>query len=56
MGHRKKAMHLGAKVVTLSGPDGYIYDEAGVSSSEEKINYLVEMRNSGRNRVKDYAD
>ena len=52
----KKAMHLGAKVVTLSGPDGYIYDEAGVSSSEEKINYLVEMRNSGRNRVKDYAD
>ena len=52
----KKAMHLGAKVVTLSGPDGYIYDEAGISSSEEKINYLVEMRNSGRNRVKDYAD
>ena len=52
----KKAMHLGAKVVTLSGPDGYVYDEAGVSSSEEKINYLVEMRNSGRNRVKDYAD
>ena len=45
----KKAMHLGAKVVTLSGPDGYIYDPDGVSSSEE-------MRNSGRNKVKDYAD
>ena len=52
----KKALHLGAKVVTLSGPDGYIYDEAGVSSSEEKVNYLLEMRASGRNRVQDYAD
>ncbi len=52
----KKAMHLGAKVVTLSGPDGYIYDPEGVSSSEEKVNYLLEMRASGRNRVQDYAD
>ncbi|MCI9057540.1 MAG: NADP-specific glutamate dehydrogenase, partial [Oscillospiraceae bacterium] len=52
----KKAMHLGAKVVTLSGPDGYIYDPDGVSTSEEKVNYLLEMRNSGRNKVKDYAD
>ncbi|MBE7001993.1 MAG: NADP-specific glutamate dehydrogenase [Ruminococcaceae bacterium] len=52
----KKAMQLGAKVVTLSGPDGYIYDPDGVSSSEEKVNYMLEMRNSGRNRVQDYAD
>lgn len=52
----KKALHLGAKVVTLSGPDGYVYDPAGVSSCEEKVDYLVEMRNSGRNLVKDYAD
>jgi glutamate dehydrogenase (NADP+) len=52
----KKAMHLGAKVVTISGPDGYVYDPAGVSSSQEKIDYLVTMRNSGRNVVKDYAD
>ncbi|MCI8714547.1 MAG: NADP-specific glutamate dehydrogenase, partial [Oscillospiraceae bacterium] len=52
----KKAHHLGAKVVTLSGPDGYIYDPDGVSSSMEKVDYLVEMRNSGRNKVKDYAD
>ena len=52
----KKANHLGAKVVTLSGPDGYIYDPEGVSSSMEKVDYLVEMRNSGRNKVKDYAD
>jgi len=52
----KKAMHLGAKVVTISGPDGYVYDPAGISSSQEKIDYLVTMRNSGRNVVKDYAD
>ena len=51
-----KATELGAKVVTISGPDGYIYDEEGVSSSEEKVNYLLEMRASGRNRVQDYAD
>ena len=52
----KKAMHLGAKVITLSGPDGYIYDEEGVSSSPEKVDYLLTMRSSGRNRVQDYAD
>ena len=51
----KKAMHLGAKVITLSGPDGYIYDPEGVCT-EEKVNYLLEMRASGRNKVKDYAD
>ena len=51
----KKAAELGAKVVTLSGPDGYIYDPDGVVT-EEKINYLLEMRSSGRNRVQDYAD
>jgi len=51
----KKAMHLGAKVVTLSGPDGYIYDPDGVST-EEKVEYLLTMRSSGRNKVKDYAD
>ena len=51
----KKATELGAKVVTLSGPDGYIYDPDGVAT-KEKIDYLVEMRASGRNKVKDYAD
>ena len=50
-----KAMQLGAKVVTLSGPDGYIYDKDGVST-QEKVDYLLEMRNSGRNKVQDYAD
>ena len=51
----KKATELGAKVVTLSGPDGYVYDPDGVTTPE-KIAYLVEMRNSGRNRVQDYAE
>ena len=51
----KKAAELGAKVVTLSGPDGYIYDPDGVSTPE-KIAYLVTMRNSGRDKVQDYAD
>jgi glutamate dehydrogenase (NADP+) len=49
-----KVTELGGKVVTLSGPDGYIYDEDGVSG--EKIDYLLEMRASNRDSVKDYAD
>lgn len=51
----KKITELGGKVVTLSGPDGYIYDPEGVNTPE-KINYLVTMRNSGRDKVQDYAD
>lgn len=51
----KKVRDLGGKVVTLSGPDGYIYDADGVTT-DEKIEYLLEMRNSGRDKVKDYAD
>ncbi|MBQ6579336.1 MAG: NADP-specific glutamate dehydrogenase, partial [Oscillospiraceae bacterium] len=51
----KKITELGGKVVTISGPDGYIYDENGVST-EEKINFMLEMRASGRNKVQDYAD
>lgn len=53
-GVAKKVAELGGKVVTLSGPDGYIYDPSGVNG--EKIDYLLEMRNSGRDRVQDYAD
>ena len=51
----KKVTELGGKVVTLSGPDGYIYDPDGIVT-EEKINYLLEMRSSGRDKVQDYAD
>ncbi|MBQ8719448.1 MAG: NADP-specific glutamate dehydrogenase [Clostridia bacterium] len=51
----KKVNELGGKVVTISGPDGYIYDPDGIST-EEKVNYMLEMRASCRNRVEDYAD
>ncbi len=51
----KKITELGGKVVTISGPDGYIYDEDGVNTPE-KIDYMLEMRASCRNRVEDYAD
>ncbi|EYE88395.1 glutamate dehydrogenase [Fervidicella metallireducens AeB] len=51
----KKVADLGGKVVTLSGPDGYIYDPDGVTG--EKIDYLVEMLRENKGaRVKDYAD
>ena len=53
-GAATKLTELGGKVVTVSGPDGYIYDEDGVKG--EKIDYLVTMRNSGRDKVQDYAD
>ena len=51
----KKVNELGGKVVTISGPDGYIYDPDGISTPE-KIDYMLEMRASCRNRVQDYAD
>ena len=51
----KKITELGGKVVTISGPDGYIYDADGVAT-EEKINFMLEMRASGRDKVKEYAD
>ena len=51
----KKVTELRGKVVTISGPDGYVYDEDGINT-EEKINYMLEMRASCRNKVQDYAD
>ncbi len=51
----KKIAELGGKVVTISGPDGYIYDEDGIVT-DEKINFMLEMRSSGHDKVKDYAD
>ncbi len=53
-GAAQKATQLGARVVTLSGPDGFVYDEAGVRG--EKIEYMLEMRSSSHDRVQDYAD
>ena len=53
-GAAKKATEMGAKVVTLSGPDGYIYDPNGVSG--EKIDYMLELRLSGEDIVAPYAE
>jgi glutamate dehydrogenase (NADP+) len=53
-GAAKKATELGGKVVTLSGPDGYIYDPAGLNA--EKIEYMLELRASGNDIVAPYAD
>ena len=50
----RKATQLGGKVVTLSGPDGFVYDKDGIRG--EKIEYMLEMRSSARDCVKDYAD
>ena len=53
-GVAKKLEQLGGKVIAISGPDGYVYDPDGITG--EKVDYLVEMRNSLRDRVEDYAD
>jgi glutamate dehydrogenase (NADP+) len=49
----QKVTQLGGKVVTLSGPDGYIYDKDGVSG--EKINYMLKLRSSAKDAVAEYA-
>ncbi len=54
-GTATKVAELGGKVVTISGPDGYVYDADGVVT-EEKLNFMLEMRASGRDKVQDYAD
>ena len=53
-GAAKKATELGGKVVTISGPDGYIYDPAGLDA--EKIEYMLELRASGNDIVAPYAE
>lgn len=49
-----KINQLGGKVLTISGPDGYVYDENGIT--EENAAYMLEMRASGHDKVQDYAD
>lgn len=49
-----KATELGAKVVTISGPDGYVYDPDGISG--DKISYMLELRASGNDIVEPYAE
>ena len=53
-GAAKKATELGAKVITISGPDGYIYDPAGLD--DEKIEYMLELRASGNDVCEPYAE
>lgn len=49
----QKAMRLGAKVVTLSDSNGFIYDPEGLT--EEKVNYVLELKNVRRGRIREYA-
>lgn len=53
-GTTQKLEQLGAKVIAFSGPDGYILDEAGVTG--EKVDYLLELRASGKNICAPYAE
>ncbi len=53
-GAAKKVTELGAKVVTISGPDGYIYDESGLDA--DKIDYMLELRASNNDIVSPYAE
>ncbi len=54
-GVAQKVAELGGKVVTLSGPDGYVYDPDGITT-KEKFDFMLEMRASGRDRAQDYAE
>ncbi len=49
-----KATEMGAKVISISGPDGYIFDEAGISG--EKIEFMLELRATCNDIVEPYAE
>ena len=49
-----KVTQLGGKVVTISGPDGFVHDKDGING--EKIQYMLEMRASSRDRAQDFAE
>jgi glutamate dehydrogenase/leucine dehydrogenase len=50
----EKVMHLGGKVVTLSDSSGFIFDQDGLN--EEKLNWIIDLKNNKRGRIKEYAD
>ena len=50
----EKVNHLGGKVVTLSDSSGYIYDPDGID--DEKLKFVLELKNVKRGRIKEYAD
>ena len=50
----EKLLQLGAKVVTLSDSNGYVYDSDGIS--EQKLAFVMELKNVRRGRIKEYAD
>ncbi len=54
-GTAQKLNEYGAKVVTISGPDGYIYDPDGITT-DEKVAYLLQLRSSGKNICAPYAE
>ena len=51
----KKAKELGAKVISISGRDGYIYDKDGINT-DEKIDFLLQIRERNDVKLKDYAE
>ncbi|MDR2496148.1 MAG: NADP-specific glutamate dehydrogenase [Tannerellaceae bacterium] len=53
-GAATKATELGAKVITISGPDGYVFDPDGIAG--QKIEYLLELRNTGNDIVEPYVE
>ena len=50
----EKCIQLGAKVLTLSDSDGYIYDPDGIDRA--KLDYVMELKNVERGRIKEYAE
>ena len=48
----EKCIHLGAKVLTMSDSSGYVYDKDGIN--EEKLNYIMDIKNYKRGRISDY--
>ena len=50
----EKAIELGAKILTMSDSSGYIYDKDGIDSA--KLNFIMELKNEKRGRIKEYLD